>query len=243
MNAEHLSRRLSVIAQEIPYQARMADIGTDHGYLPVYLVKHGKVEWALASDVNEAPLNSAVEKIKREGLGKYIQTRVGPGLAVIKKEDNIDTAVIAGMGGSLISSILEDGKNSLKNIKRLVLQPNVGAAQIRKWMIRNNWQIINEHIIEEDEHIYEILIAEPGDPYLPYQLLGISEEAGQLFGPYLIKKQPSAFIKKWKREKESWQYVLQEIEKASERGAVLPKKKELMKKLSLLEEVLKNETS
>ncbi|MFB4164900.1 tRNA (adenine(22)-N(1))-methyltransferase TrmK [Alteribacillus sp. JSM 102045] len=243
MNTEHLSKRLSIIAKEIPYQSRIADIGTDHGYLPVHLVKHGKVEWALASDINEAPLNTAMEKIKREGLERNISTRIGPGLSVIYEEDNIQTAVIAGMGGSLISRILQEGKDRLKTIKRLILQPNVGAVEIRKWLITNEWKLIDEHILEEDERIYEILVAEPGNPYLPYQDLNVDIEAGKLFGPYLIKKQTPAFIKKWNREKESWECILQQIEKASEQKSILTKKKELRKKLYLLEEVLKNETS
>ncbi|WP_240376614.1 tRNA (adenine(22)-N(1))-methyltransferase [Bacillus piscicola] len=238
MKENSVSRRLQMIASEVPEGARIADIGTDHGYLPLYLIKEGKVQWALASDVNQGPLNSAIAKIKENGLQQCIEARRGSGLSVIKQEDQIDTVIIAGMGGPLITTILSEGVFALEHVKRLILQPNVHALVIRKWLARNDWELIEEHIVEEEGRIYEVLVAEPGNPSHPYDSLPFAKEAGFLFGPFLIRKQSQAFIKKWEREKELWQQITTELEKASGKKDNRAKKKELEENIKLVKEVL-----
>ncbi|SDH48405.1 tRNA (adenine22-N1)-methyltransferase [Alteribacillus persepolensis] len=243
MSTESVSKRLQAIASEIPQQTRVADIGTDHGYLPIHLVKNHRAEWVLAADVNDGPLQTAANHVQAEGLMSHIETRVGSGLTVIEEEDEIDVVVIAGMGGVLIANILEEGLPVLNKVKRLVLQPNLKACDVRTWMLRHGWQLINEQIVEEDGRIYEILTAEKGDPLSPYGALEAQREAGVLFGPYLIKKQPAPFLKKWKREKENWKRVLQQLEHAADPALVSRKQSELERKINLLEEVLQHETS
>jgi tRNA (adenine22-N1)-methyltransferase len=139
------------------------------------------------------------------------------------------------MGGSLIASILEQGKAKLAQVKRLVLQPNISAISVREWLLENGWGLTAEEILEEDGKIYEILVAEQGDEKAAYQN---NLEKGLLLGPYLIKDKGYIFQKKWSVEKENWLKILNQLEKASNTVENNEKKQELQKKIGLVEEVL-----
>ncbi|MFB5662088.1 tRNA (adenine(22)-N(1))-methyltransferase TrmK [Alteribacillus sp. HJP-4] len=243
MNVDQLSDRLTAIAEEVPRDTILADVGTDHGYLPIFLIRNKKIKSALATDINSGPLRSAERKIKEHHLNEVIQTRTGSGLAPLKDQDQIDTIVIAGMGGTLITSILEEGKQKLERVSRLILQPNVAADNVRRWMIKNNWQLINEELLEEDGHFYEILTAVPGDGEAPYDDISIEREASILFGPILIQKQNSAFKLKWEREKKKWEHVLQQMKQANDKNSAEIESKKWAKRCKWLEEVYKYETS
>ncbi|RSL30907.1 tRNA (adenine(22)-N(1))-methyltransferase TrmK [Salibacterium salarium] len=238
MNNKNLSRRLEAVAQEVPSGAKILDIGTDHGYLPIHLVHVNKIKGAVASDVNHAPLQSAEEKINREQLHQKIETRFGNGLGVIVKDDAIDTVVIAGMGGSLITSILDEGKDALQYVETLILQPNVGAEVIRTWLLENGWTLTNEQILEEDKKVYEILTAEPGNGTAPYSDDIKKREKELFFGPYLMTNQSPAFTKKWQREKKQWESILAELKKAEKNEDVSKKKAVIMEKIKMTEEVI-----
>lgn len=105
---QKVNLRLNKLATMVDQDARIADIGTDHAYLPIELVKSGKVNFAIASDIGKGPLDNAKQDIKEAGLEGKIETRLGAGLETISAKDNIDTIVIAGMGGNLMSQILND---------------------------------------------------------------------------------------------------------------------------------------
>src|SRR5690606_38515575 len=102
------------------------------------------------------------------GLGDVIEVRLANGLAAIETADGVTAVAIAGMGGPLIASILEDGKEKLVGVKRLVLQPNVHAKAIREWAAANGWSIIDEEILKENDKIYEILVLEPSTSHVSY---------------------------------------------------------------------------
>ncbi|MFZ4452001.1 tRNA (adenine(22)-N(1))-methyltransferase [Salibacterium aidingense] len=243
MNKNHLSKRLFAVAEHIPAGAVIADIGTDHGILPIYAVKQGTAVSAIASDVNAGPLESARNNIAAEQLESRIITRAGDGLQALKKEDNVDTVIIAGMGGALITSMLNEGTCPLQNVQRLILQPNLGAEEIRRWLLHNHWQLTSESIIEESGKIYEILTAVKGNGDKPYSDNLKRIEAELLFGPFLLQKKNRAFVKKWSREKKQWETIISELNKAEEPRQVAAKKRELQKKINLAEEVLTYETS
>ncbi|TWE06473.1 tRNA (adenine22-N1)-methyltransferase [Neobacillus bataviensis] len=213
----------------------MADIGSDHAYLPCYLAKNLKISFAIAGEVAQGPFQSAEKNVLAEGLVDTITVRMGDGLEVIEPGE-VDCITIAGMGGALISSILDNGKEKLDSVQRLILQPNISAISIRTWLLANNWELIAEEIIEEDSKIYEILVAERGDPLKPYQ---IKRDEGLLLGPFLLKQKNEIFKKKWTAEMKNWQRISKALEGASETVETIEKRKELTDKIKLVEGVLK----
>ncbi|ESU30635.1 hypothetical protein G3A_21155 [Bacillus sp. 17376] len=235
MNAEKLSDRLEAVANNIPKGASLADIGSDHAYLPCNVVKKGAVPMAVAGEVAEGPFQSALEQVQEENLTDKISVRKGDGLEVIQLGE-VDCITIAGMGGTLISTILEKGKSKLEGVSRLVLQPNVGSFAVRRWLIDNGWELIKEEILEEDRKIYEILVAEKGDPMNPYQHGNL--EIGILFGPFLLKEKPVVFKEKWNAEVRNWERILKQLDEAVQNDDTASKRQELKIKLKMAEEAL-----
>jgi tRNA (adenine22-N1)-methyltransferase len=235
MNTDKLSARLAAVSKYVPKGARLADIGSDHAYLPCYLAKNEELPFAIAGEVAKGPFQSAERNVLAEGLASVISVRMGDGLEVIEPGE-VDCITIAGMGGALIASILEKGKDKLTSVKRLVLQPNISAISIRKWLVENNWELIAEEILEEDEKIYEILIGEKGDPDRPYLT---NRELGLLVGPFLVKKQEKPFKKKWSAELKNWQRIYEALEGAAATLETNEKKQEMIDKMKLVEGALK----
>jgi tRNA (adenine22-N1)-methyltransferase len=239
MNTDKLSARLATVANYVPKGARLADIGSDHAYLPCYLAKKEGLPFAIAGEVAEGPFHLAERNVLAEGLAGIISVRMGDGLEVIQAGE-VDCITIAGMGGALIASILENGKDKLSSVKRLVLQPNISAISIRQWLIENNWELIAEEILEEDGKIYEILIGEKGDPYNPYKS---DQDMGLLVGPFLVQKQNETFRKKWTAEMKNWERIFEALEGATQSPETIEKKQEIIDKIKLVEEALRNEDS
>jgi tRNA (adenine22-N1)-methyltransferase len=210
VDEKHLSARLACVASLVPAGARVADIGSDHAYLPAALVLDGKIDFAIAGEVVKGPYENAVHEIKDHQLEGKVIPRLADGLAAIEPADKVDTITIAGMGGSLIASILEKDKNKLTGIKRLVLQPNVGESQLREWLMNNHYQIMNEKIIEEDNHIYEIIVAEPSVVPFRYSKYELD------FGPFLLENKGPVFRKKWQEYLQREAHVIDQMQKAQQ---------------------------
>lgn len=236
MNEFVLSDRLKTVASEIPYGAKIADIGSDHAYLPCYAMLKGQITYAVAGEINEGPFLSAKSQVEKLNLSSKIKVRKGNGLEVIEPGE-VDVITIAGMGGPLISEILEAGKSKLAEVNRLILQPNIGARNIRVWLIENGWELIKEHILEEDKKIYEVLVAVKGNPFAPYKDK-TNRESDLLLGPFLKKEKNDVFIKKWKHELLKWHKIIQQLEQASQNDETLEKKNALIEKIKMVEEVL-----
>jgi tRNA (adenine22-N1)-methyltransferase len=234
LNSDKLSDRLATVAKYVPKGARLADIGSDHAYLPVFLAKKEAIPFAIAGEVAAGPLQSAEGKVLAEGLAKIISVRMGDGLDVLQPNE-VDCITIAGMGGALIASILERGKDKLCGVQRLVLQPNISANSVRKWFLENDWELMAEEIIEEDGKIYEVLIAEQGEANKPY---GLNMDRDLLLGPFLAARKETAFKKKWNREKNNWLRVYEALENATLSPETIEKKQELLFKIKLVEECL-----
>ncbi|OCX50101.1 SAM-dependent methyltransferase [Limosilactobacillus reuteri] len=210
MDEKHLSARLACVASLVPAGARVADIGSDHAYLPAALVLDGKIDFAIAGEVVKGPYENAVHEVKDHQLEGKVIPRLADGLAAIEPADKVDTITIAGMGGSLIASILEKDKNKLTGIKRLVLQPNVGESQLREWLMNNHYQIMTEKIIEEDNHIYEIIVAEPSVVPFRYSKYELD------FGPFLLENKGPIFKKKWQEYLQREAHVIDQMQKAQQ---------------------------
>jgi tRNA (adenine22-N1)-methyltransferase len=234
MNIQFLSQRLQTVVKYIPEGYTIADIGSDHAYLPCHVVQREIVPFAIAGEVVEGPYLSALKQVETSGLSDQISVRKGNGLDVIEPGE-IDCITIAGMGGTLIANILDRGIDKLTGVKRLILQPNVGSIATRKWLFAQGWQLIGEEILEEDGKIYEILVAEIGDPQSTY---GEDLETGFLFGPFLRIEKNDAFIKKWRGESVNWQRIVEQLDQAEQTEQNLTKKQELLGKIKMVEEVL-----
>ncbi|APB36456.1 MAG: tRNA (adenine(22)-N(1))-methyltransferase TrmK [Heyndrickxia faecalis] len=231
MNSGKLSRRLESVAAFIPAGTVLADIGSDHAYLPVFCVKGGSVTAAVAGEVAEGPYHSAQKQVEKAGLTGKISVRKGDGLEILAPGE-AGCITIAGMGGALIASILDRGKAKLNGKETLILQPNTGSHIVRGWLAENGWAITGEDILEEDGKIYEIIAAEYAGRHV------VLTEAERLMGPVLIKNQNEAFRKKWRNEIEKWQSVLSHLEQADASPEIEEKKRVYRHLIALAEEVL-----
>ena len=214
MNHTELSKRLETVGRFVPEAARLADIGSDHAYLPVALMLKGKIDFAIAGEVVKGPFESAKRQVMKNGLSERIEVRLANGLDAIEKHDQISAITIAGMGGSLIRDILESGRQNqrLSGEERLILQPNIGEKTLRTWLKENNYQIIAEEIIEENKKIYEIIVAEKKEQPIDYS------EKELMFGPFLLEEKNAAFSAKWQRELKQREVILEQLKNASEQN-------------------------
>ena len=230
MNAQKLSKRLETVASFVPTGAIVADIGSDHAYLPCYLVHKGIAARAVAGEVVKGPYESAVKQVRTEGLTDKITVRMADGLAAVEEADEITAVTIAGMGGPLIVSILEKHPQALKTVTRLILQPNIHAKAIREWAMANGWAIQDEVILEEDGKIYEVLVLQRGEMKL--------NEAQTLLGPKLMETKVPVFIEKWSREIANWQRVQHAISEAEKTPENQEKYEQLTHYIKMVQEAI-----
>lgn len=234
----NLSKRLQAIARFLPKNAFFADIGTDHAYLPCYICLNDPNALAIAGDISEGPYQRARETVHKFSLTDRIDVRLGDGLQIInEKTDCIEQLVIAGMGGSLMKDILTSGLNQLKTVKRIILQPNIGAKHVRQWLFKHRYAIVAETIVQENEHLYEIIVADL-DAEQPYASVTTLKNKQFLFGPLLMDEKSSLFRKKWSAELAHLHQVVEQIKQAKQTNQSLNK---FMKEIRWIEEVLGDE--
>lgn len=179
-----ISKRLKTIADYVPVATNLVvDIGTDHGYIPIYLIKNKMANKCIACDINLMPLNNARTNIASYQMEDQIETRLSNGLAKINMGE-ADAIIIAGMGGMLIINILEEKKELVKAVGLLILQAQTDIVEVRKYIHSINFTIIDEQMVYEDDQYYTIIKAEPGyeKPYSP---------VGYLLGQKNIDKKDS----------------------------------------------------
>lgn len=245
MKEVKLSRRLLKLADYVPLGKRIADIGSDHALLPCYLVQKKIALSAIAGEINEGPFLAASKQINESKLTDKIFVRKGDGLGVIIAGE-IDVIIIAGMGGGLIVDILEDGKNKLFGVEKLILQPNVGEELVRMWLDNNKWDIEDEEIIKEDDKIYEIIVARPRNSKEDtiYELASINQiirckKDLYRIGPILYKKNSETLIEKWKSELSKIDYIINEVDKSRDENKKIVIKEDLLRERDWLTEVIK----
>lgn len=156
-----LTARLKTIADLVPKGQNVADIGTDHAYLPVYLIENDIAKKVIAADINKGPLQNAEKTIKAYKREDSIETRLGSGLTPIEPNE-VQTVIIAGMGGLLIRDILVESLDVVKTVDTLILQPMVAQDELRKWLYENGFKIDNEKLAKEGNKLYEILVVSKG---------------------------------------------------------------------------------
>lgn len=139
----------------------VADIGTDHGYIPTYLIEKNIANKVIATDISGPSLNKTIENIRGKEYEDKIETRLGPGLEVLR-EGEVDTIIIAGMGGLLISEILENSREITASCQDFIFQPMIASLELRKYLIHNGFKIVDESLAREGEKFYEILYCKRG---------------------------------------------------------------------------------
>ena len=220
-----ISKRLELVASFVPQGSILLDVGSDHAYLPIELVERGQIEVAIAGEVVEGPYQSAVKNVEAHGLKEKIQVRLANGLAAFEEEDQVSVITIAGMGGRLIATILEEGLDKLSNIQRLILQPNNREDDLRIWLQDHDFQIVAESILEEASKFYEILVVEAGQMKL--------SASDVRFGPFLSKEISPVFIQKWQKEAAKLEFALSQIPEKN-----LEERQVLVDKIQAIKEVL-----
>ena len=154
--------RLDGILSCIPNSCIIADIGTDHGYIPVNLIKRNMANHVIASDISPYSLKKAQKLIDREGMNDRISTRTGYGLSVLRPGE-VEVAIIAGLGGTLIAEILERDKGVAGTIDKFILQPMQRHRVLREYLLNNAYSIRDEVLLKEDRNrYYVIMVVEHG---------------------------------------------------------------------------------
>ncbi len=168
MNNIQLSKRLNAACEMVSSKSRVADVGTDHGFVPIYLMENHIAEHVVAMDVNEGPLERATIHVKEYGFENEIDIRLSDGLKELLPEE-ADTLICCGMGGLLMMRILEEGTPREKGIRHMILQPQSDLFGFRKYLHDNKFYIEDEREIFEEGKYYTAMKAstENGveDPY------------------------------------------------------------------------------
>lgn len=152
-----LSVRLQKIADRINEGETMADIGTDHGFLPIYLIENDISPYVIMADVSRPSLMKGSDNLDMLGADrKRADFRVGDGISVLERGE-VDTVVIAGMGGMLIRDIMSADMEHTCSFRKYILQPRTRQGHLRKWLLENGFTIIHEDLVEEGRFIPEII--------------------------------------------------------------------------------------
>ncbi len=151
-----LSKRMKAVAAMVTSGGVLADVGTDHGYIPIALIQRQKIKSAIAMDINKGPLARAQDNIASARLGDYIQTRLSDGVAALG-EGEADSILIAGMGGELVIHILSEGEKVCKAASELILQPQSDIRKVREYLRLHHYKIVDEDMICEDGKYYPMM--------------------------------------------------------------------------------------
>ena len=150
-----LSKRLKRIAEHVDKCESVADIGTDHGYIPIYLVKEGICKKAIASDINKGPIEKAKVNVAFEGVSNKVKCLLGPGLNPLKVGE-VNGVILAGMGGNLTRDILLADMDKVKKYDFIILQPAQNPEVLREFLYKNDYEIIDEDLIKDEGRFYEL---------------------------------------------------------------------------------------
>lgn len=207
-----LSPRLKTVASFIEGVTLLCDVGSDHAYLPVYAIQQGLISSAIAGEVVKGPFESAQQTVQDYVLTDKISVRLGDGLDVVTSEDEVTAISICGMGGELISRILEQGRvnGTLTGKEKLVLQPNVAEHLLRQWLVNHHYEILEEVVVEDHHRLYEIIVAEKREQNVPLTATQIK------FGPKLIEKPTELVIRKWERQLRKIAEILAQLKNSKE---------------------------
>ena len=207
-----LSPRLLAVSDLVSCTGCLADVGTDHGYIPIYLTETGRITRAVAMDINRGPLERAREHIRQKGLEDRIETRLSDGVMALRPGE-AQTVVIAGMGGGLICSILREGRKILSHTQECILQPQSEIEQVRRFLQEEGYSILQEDMVYEDGKYYPMMRVVHGS-------MELSDVIEFRYGPRLLEKKHPCLASYLDQEEGKWQGVLEKLEEQhTERAA------------------------
>lgn len=236
-----LSKRLKLVASFVEPGALVADVGTDHGYVPIWLVQEGVAAGGIAMDVNQGPLERAKAHIAACGLSGRIQVRLGDGLSALSGEE-ADTVIIAGMGGPLIVRILTEGLETARRMKRLILSPQSEIWSVRAFLERNGFVIEDEAMTEEDGKYYTVICARSAGGYIGDGTFCVSERKRLewKYGKCLLERKDPVLKVFLEQERQKYRKVLDRLDNArdeNDSGSLgrQARKKEVEDEIALIE--------
>ncbi len=220
-----LSKRLQTIADFVKKNSVVADIGTDHAHIPIYLIKNNIIDKAYACDINKGPLEKAKENIENFGVSENIVLRLSNGLDKMSSKE-VDTIIIAGMGGELIIDILNRGKAFFDKKNTFILSPHTKTDEVRDYLIRKGFKILKEDMCIEEGKFYTVMEVRYTENKLMYS------EAELLYGKFLIENKHPVLLEFLKKEEEKYISILSNI------GLNEDRKKELRHRLDIIKETM-----
>lgn len=222
-----LSKRLELVASFVKEGSILADLGTDHGYIPIALIERGVAGGAVAMDVRAGPLLRAGKHIRMHGLEDRIETRLSDG-AMLLKPGEADTVVIAGMGGELVIHILEGGRHLWDSVDQWVLSPQSELWKVRRFLKEQGFMISREAMVEEDGKYYTVMEAARGE-------MGEMTEAQLCYGKCLIRDKDPVLRDYLRKEEKQMEAIRLQLEASGSKGAG-ERLKELLRELLRLKE-------
>lgn len=193
-----LNTRLKKIGDLVDTNSLVLDIGCDHAFLDIYLVKERGFKKAIASDIGEGPLKCALDNIKKYKVEDKIELRLGDGLS--SYTDDIDTAVVSGMGGRTIIGIFKNNFAITKKLKQIILSPNNYQEDVRKFFRKNGFYVEDEELVKEGKYIYQIIKLKKGRKKY--------SRKDDFFGPVILEKKGKLFEEYYARELKSREILL-----------------------------------
>lgn len=226
----NLSKRLQTIASLVPEGSRVADVGTDHGYVPIYLVKNKAAVSAIAMDVRSGPLSRAAEHVKEYGLEDKIELRLSDGLAALGAGE-ADTVIISGLGGPLLVDILKRGAQTAGSVERFILSPQSDIPGVRVFLRENGYRIDREIFLKDEGKYYTVMSVSHGTTR-PGRYID------DLYGKYLLDHADPVLAEYLNRESAKYRELLPGLE-TSAKEETRARAHRMKEELSCMEQALR----
>ena len=209
---QKISDRLIRVAELVPKGSRLADVGTDHGYVPIWLLERGDIPSAIAMDVNRGPLLRARENRDKYGYQEVMELRLSNGLEKLRPGE-ADTVLIAGMGGPLMIQILEEGRENSRGVSTWVLQPQSEIPSVRRYLMTHGFNIVDEIMLMDEGKYYMAMKALPGkaEPW---------DDVEYLFGKHLLERRHPVLKAFLEKEKRIYLKILNQLTENHQSGTV-----------------------
>ena len=226
-----LSKRLQAVADLVTAHYKLADIGTDHAYIPIYLTQQKKITEAVALDVNEGPLQRAEEHIRENGLEAEIETRLSNGFQALQPGE-VQSAVIAGMGGGLVIRILTEGAEVVRKLEECILQPQSEIEKVRAFLLEKGYEFLEEDMVCEEGKYYPMMRAVKTEQDETWNRLNDQTIAVcDIYGPLLLRNGNPVLRRFLVRQHGQLTQILQTLEAQKESEQIIRRIAEVQEKL------------